>query len=416
MTGTALPCALASLLGVLGWQSAATMCALPLLALLWSAARGRRAAAAVVFCYYLAGAWVLPGSWADYVGGPGAAAAGVALWIASASLLALPWALLWPPRCTGAARIGMSLLLALLVVSVPPLGTFGWLNPLLAAASLFPGAGWSGLAATLLLMIGLAASVRWWPWQVPRRRAIAGLAALLLAVTVPAAQSTPAGSAAVTAPAGWRAVDTTLGRTPEDDAATIARQVALIDIVRQAIDATPAGDTPLSVLILPEQVAGHWTDAMQAVWQRLAAPSSASDMWPAIVFGASVDSAQAGRLRNAVLVDPLGAQVVSSSRQPVPLAMWRPWSAGGYDTSWTTTGVSLLGSERVLWSICYEDFLVWPFLLSFAVDRPTVVVSMANSGWAVGRRQQELQALHVHAWGWLFDVPVLRAVNRPAAR
>jgi hypothetical protein len=306
----------------------------------------------------------------------------------------------------------MSLLLALIAVSVPPLGIFGWLNPMLSAASLFPGAGWSGLAATLLLMLGLAASVRWWPWQPRARRAVAGAAMLLLAACLFAAPVTQ--SRASVAPAGWRALDTELGRTPEDYATTIARQVALIGIVRQAIEAS---DMPIAVLILPEQVAGRWTGAQQAVWQRLADAAAAGvPAWrPSIVFGASVPGEHAGRLRNAVLVDPADARIIASSRQPVPFSMWRPGSGRSYETDWTGTGVSGLLSQRVLWSVCYDDFLVWPFLLSFGLDRPTVVVSLANAGWAQGTRQQHLQALHVHAWGRLFDVPVLRAVNRAGA-
>ena len=41
-----------------------------------------------------------------------------------------------------------------------------------------------------------------------------------------------------------------------------------------------------------------------------------------------------------------------------------------------------------------------------------MLVSVVNAGWAGSDRQQRLQALHVQAWARLFNLPLLRAINR----
>jgi apolipoprotein N-acyltransferase len=423
----------AALLGCLGWQSEHTMAALPLLAALWSAAPTRAGAGGVVGSYYLSGSAVLPATWAAFFGEQASPLAGVALWLASAVLLALPWWACWAPHSASPARLAGGLIAALVLVSVPPLGIIGWLNPLLAASVLFPRTGWVGLGAGVVLMLALAAAARapWrWRWPAahdrvradgrPGRRACALRAgAALLCVALAATAAAARMIEPVPPPAGWLALDTALGRTPVNYAETIARQVDLIAAVRAAVEpagepagspdaAQPAPAPALRVLILPEQVAGRWSAAQQAVWSRLLAPYPAVQ----VVFGASVEGSGPGRSRNAVLVGPTAPRVLASSRQPVPFSMWRPGAAASYDAQWFARGVSALAGERVLWSICYEDYLVWPFLRSLARERPTLIVSVANGWWVRGSGQDRLQALHVQAWSRLFNLPLLRAVNR----
>ncbi len=409
---TALLAFLAAILGAFGWHSPSTMAALPLLAALWSAAPGRIAAWLVIGSYYLAGSHPLPSAWLSFFAGQASLPGALLVWLAAAALLALPWAVFWPAREVSAMRVCASLLAALMLVSVPPLGIIGWLNPLLSAGSLFSRTGWAGLLAALMSMSLLALAVRWRFARVPAGVQIGTCLpymAMIIVVALYARTTAPA-----PAPAGWIAVDTALGHTPRDYAASLARQVELIERVEQVRQQVQSvGEAPVRVLILPEQIAGPWGEAQRAVWQRLWTPAGDPASPPlTLVLGASIEGAVPGRRLNALIADPRAPRLQASSRQPVPFAMWRPWAADGYGAHWSGRGVSELAGQRVLWSICYEDYLVWPFLLSLLADRPTLIVSTANAAWSTHPGRQRLQALHVNAWGRLFNLPVLRAENR----
>jgi hypothetical protein len=60
--------------------------------------------------------------------------------------------------------------------------------------------------------------------------------------------------------------------------------------------------------------------------------------------------------------------------------------------------------------ICYEQLIPWPTLTAF-VDRPTIVIAIANQFWVVGTPIPEVQRKSVRALARLFHVPVMFASN-----
>jgi hypothetical protein len=143
-------------------------------------------------CTYYAGAsWAIIPAIRNFFGPHAGPASGVVLWLSAATLLALPWPLVWcPNRQQSFWRVPAGIILGV----VPPLGIIGWASPLLSSGVLLPGTAWLGLAVTLILPA--------WLVTYPR---VATTATVLCAVCANIAfPGTPK------PPAGWESVDTNL--------------------------------------------------------------------------------------------------------------------------------------------------------------------------------------------------------------
>ena len=95
--------------------------------------------------------------------------------------------------------------MAVLAVSVPPLGVIGWISPAHVVSSLFPGLRWLGLALGIAAL-GWAAAATWSTSSV-----LTGLILGIASVTARTVATMPA------PPAGWIAVNTRLDGSPERD-------------------------------------------------------------------------------------------------------------------------------------------------------------------------------------------------------
>jgi hypothetical protein len=70
-----------------------------------------------------------------------------------------------------------------------------------------------------------------------------------------------------------------------------------------------------------------------------------------------------------------------------------------------------VAGQRVAFLICYEQLLVLPVLIS-AVDRPTLIVGMANQYWVPETSIPAGQRASLMAWFRLFALPLLIAENK----
>jgi hypothetical protein len=99
-------------------------------------------------------------------------------------------------------------------------------------------------------------------------------------------------------------------------------------------------------------------------------------------------------------------------RVPVPVGMWRPFGAGpSVPLHVGRPGTIEVAGQRVAFLICYEQLLVLPVLLS-AVDRPTLIVGMANQYWVRETSIPAAQRASLTAWSRLFALPLLIAENK----
>ncbi|HZC23035.1 MAG TPA: hypothetical protein VE866_06830, partial [Candidatus Binatia bacterium] len=97
-------------------------------------------------------------------------------------------------------------------------------------------------------------------------------------------------------------------------------------------------------------------------------------------------------------------------RIPVPIGMWNPSKAMTARLQLNGSGVIDLHGQRAAVLICYEQLLTWPVLVSM-VQRPTVLVAVANDYWVAGTPIPAFRLAAVRAWARLFRLPYFSAVN-----
>ena len=159
-------------------------------------------------------------------------------------------------------------------------------------------------------------------------------------------------------------------------------------------------------MVLPETVAGFWSNSVADLWRAKLAATPAT----VALVGAEIVESD-GQIANAlVLVSSESARVVYRQRMPVPLTMWRPWSERSTRAYGRRNAVVSLLGHRAAVFICYEQLLVWPVLHSFALE-PDVLVGAANLWWCTGTTIPLIQRNTLAAWSRLFAVPCVSATN-----
>lgn len=276
---------------------------------------------------------------------------------------------------------------ALLIITVPPIGIIGWASPLTGAGVLFPGLGWYGI---LLVAVACVAVASQW-WNVAIAVALAALAANLSYKGPRPPRST------------WVAVNTEFGSIQASDDPTIEFSVAE-QIQRTALD------IDRRVIVFPELVVRRWGESTDLFWgptlDKLRARGNT-----VLVGARSASSVSPDEYRNTVVIRGADEPSRFEQRIPVPLAMWKPW--GGKDrvplNLFGTPTVELAG-DRAAILICYEQLLPWSYL-SALWHRPTVIVGLSNATWTKATVIPRNQSGALRAWGRLFGLPIISAIN-----
>jgi len=382
----------------------------------------REAAFKSGFGYYAAALWpMIPGLEAYWKSN---SLIPILLWIFTAFLLSLTWTAAWTSH---RVHYLWRAPLALVATVVPPLGIVGLASPLTGAGYLFPGAGWTGLAAVALLPVILLSTHA----LSPRARAVViGLAAGLCI----ASHLSYSGDAEP--PSGWIAINTHFGDVSEP-----FRDFETAQFIQQKADESSA-----HVLIFPEAVVPRWSEATEAFWhqsldhcrtrgQILAIGAGLPDkpvrkdretlnnlrMYD---FDEAIEVLKSGstgmihgheqsplpeRLDNTMLL--VGAESATfNQRVPVPVGMWRPFSKVSVPLRLNAPGVLTIDRERAAVLICYEQMLTLP-ILSSMLEHPTVIVGISNTFWVDHTTVSRFQANALRAWAKLFRLPYLLAVN-----
>jgi apolipoprotein N-acyltransferase len=99
-----------------------------------------------------------------------------------------------------------------------------------------------------------------------------------------------------------------------------------------------------------------------------------------------------------------------TQRIPVPIGMWRPFTSTGAPLSLSSPAVIRIADQTAAVLICYEQLIPWPTLTAF-LERPSIMIAIANQFWVAGSAIPEVQRNSVRAWTRLFHVPVVFASN-----
>ncbi|MFV8647142.1 nitrilase-related carbon-nitrogen hydrolase [Ralstonia pseudosolanacearum] len=357
--------------------------------LLWSLAGSRWWAGAVALAYYLAASRGLPFGVGIFFAASAPALFGWALWLAAGLVNTAPWLLLWSasPR-----RQAWTLPAALLLTALPPVGLIGWVNPLTAAGWWFPGLGFFGLAG--LVAVFVLVVLQRWP-------AVAALGGMAVVANIIALQAQPMEWAAA-----WSGHDTTFARLQ-----TAAARNFLTEGQRMAqVMMLAAQLAPGRVLVLPETVLPpvRQGDAFNA--SMLADLSAQLKAKGSVILVGAEMSIPGHPIRNVLVA--LGSNTAPLvQRVPVPIGMWRPWVADSIAADPFGKGIGSVAGRRVAYSICYEQLLTYPILVSMAYH-PDLIIGAANDWWARNTSIPAIQGQALDTWGRLFGVPVVRSANR----
>ena len=375
----------AAAIGVLAWGSPApswTQSSAILIPVIWASASNRWLAGCVVMSYTTAASRGLIIGIAQFFDTH--LAYGVALWLAAGLFTGFAGWACW--HKSAAIRVFLVPVL-LIVLGVPPIGLVGWAHPLTAAGWLFPGMGWFGLFAVIIVSMLLA-------WRSPLLNA---LVAFLPILAWSAYLSTPA-----QIPEGWQGHNTHfhfgVGSTENRDLIEeIRRHWAMQSQVAESVG---------PVHVLPETVGGKWNTQASTDWQRLLA-----DIPGHIVLMGAYEPADDGNYHNVLVeITSTGSRVVYRQRMPIPVGMWRPWSNSSAVPEWLNqSGAVAVAGQQVAVLVCYEALLIWPVLHS-VLEKPALLISIASVWWApesIHRSQHNA----MQSWARLFDISLVEAYN-----
>lgn len=360
---------------------------------IWLRQRSRGDAYICAGAYYLAALRSLPVVSRNFFGPESGLPSGICLWIAAATLLALPWLWAWSPLRGGSL---WRCPIALLATIVPPLGLIGWATPVAAAGLLFPGTDLAGFAGVLFLPSLLLNS---------GARARFGIAAIIAMLHLLMPQPQP--------PNDWEGVNTRFGSVGHGFADLVQDYR-----VAQQLQCR-AAQSKARVVVFPEAVAPSWIgDLVQSedktVLVGAIVPKSTGFDFKAVLNALQsqktwTTTGTAANYSNKLLIR--GAQTSEfDQRVPVPIGMWKPFTKSGVLLNLNGHGTTLVDGRRVAVLICYEELIAWPVLTSF-LERPSLIVAISNNVWVSNTSIPKVERTTVRAWGALFRVPALFASN-----
>jgi hypothetical protein len=370
--------------------------------------RGR--AFRVAFAYYVGATWSIVPICRNYFESEAGIPTGLLFWASASGLLALPW--FWAWHANRRASVWRTPVATLLSV-FPPLGIIGWANPVISAGILLPGAGWWGLLLTLLLP-GMLIN-----WRL--RCAVAFFIAVLLMNASYRTAPTP--------PSGWNSVNTEYGNLAGSFLAEYSVATGLCRYVNSST---------ANVLLFPEGTAPRWSEASVRFWRQcltnssvralllgaqIQTPRQSDPGFSVFELGSALDALEGNALvspskrrsgtgyRNVLVVIASHSAVVYDQHIPVPIAMWKPLGNRGVSMDWRPNTPVLIAGQRVCVLVCYEALISWP-IISTMVNRPGVMVAIANDHWSGLSTAPLAQIAFLSSWSRLFQVPFLRAANQ----
>lgn len=374
----------AASVGILGWSGfVLPMCALPLFVWSWARSPNRRAALFVSLAYYLACSRGLIVGGAAFFSAKDASPnwlAGLAVWCLPSILMACVWALCWSPR----NNVWRSLI-AIVVLAIPPIGIVGWANPIGAAGALFPGWGWIGLGLMAVTIASCASRM-----------------ALIVLPLMLCCAITANGTYVAPAEPNMLSVDTANGRG-ETAGDSYAELRSLQSTVLHSSERAPTG----AVLILPELQGGDWS--LNEMWWDSVAQVLADRKQTALI-GARKTIEGSANFVNGLFAIGTHHDAKYIQRVPVPVGMWKPWSAVSAAAPLSGSGVTTVGSLRIGVLVCYEQLLGWPVLQTL-FQRPDVLAGTSNSWWAAGTSIPAIQRQSIIVWARLFRIPAIYSEN-----
>jgi apolipoprotein N-acyltransferase len=170
--------------------------------------------------------------------------------------------------------------------------------------------------------------------------------------------------------------------------------------------------TSADVIVMPETLIGRMNPSTKKRWERFL--SRWTDKGTVFLVGAEIPTNQGMKYDNVMIAfDGDNNIKIAKQRFPVPYSMYRPFSGTGANAYLASLGdVSMLEvkSKKFGFLICYEQFLVWPFLTLLSLT-PDAIVAPANMWWSRETSLPCIQRRTLRGWAALFGVPLFISKN-----
>jgi hypothetical protein len=380
-------------IGYAGFTTAPLLAALVLaVPVLWTLAKSRRTAFAVMLAYKLAASrGLLPGA-AVFLSEDHSFWQAAVLYLLLPLGVSLPFLVFWDsePKLKAMAVVPAFLIAYLL----PPLSLIGIINPIIASGAVFRGWGFAGMITVLAVYVSCAAS----------RKAAYSILCVIAAFTVLA----PNSWYEPPTPEGIISVDTSFGRLGSGSF-SFERDYDRANMVFGDLKNRDISRPAAKIVALPETIAGRLNRAGLELWRdeiRRLLPDKT------VIFGAELPTSDGRKYDNAVLMVREGEIVCTRQKIPVPYSMYKgPFAKTGANLHlWDSGILPLPESKKAAAIVCYEAFLTWPFVASM-IHKPDVVVCVANLWWCRDTSLPATQKTIVSLWSLLFGVPAVFAWN-----
>lgn len=373
------------------------LAATAMIPVLWHFAPSRYAAAALAIAYYLAAARGVPQGAATFFGDGNTHSLllGITLWLASSAVLALPWGALWQKRTTTFNQ-ALRLFTIYTLITIPPIGLFGWASPLLAAGILFPNFSWLGLAA-----MTAAPAVFHTICSSKRKVVSATLPCVFVIYIALRAYIIPID---IQTPDGFTALNTHHAKSASGSARFTDSFIRTTDIINRVIS------QKTSYILLPETLAGAWTKASRQLW--LPIGEYMAKQGQTLIVGAEIyDKKQ--KYDNCMIFLGKDHTPIYRQRVPVPISMWRPFGGKGTaNAHWLDSGLVTLADGRTASClICYEQYITWPMLLSMLHGKADILICTSNQWWSRDTSIPNIREQSAKSWSALFGVDYISATN-----
>ena len=386
------------------------------------------------FVWFLAGSISIVPSAVGFFG-PSYLMFGIAAWLASSALLALPWIIADTP---------IKAVIAVILDAVPPIGLIGWLSPLTAAGWLFPGQGLAGVAGCLLVILcstsmvsrnschgckvsiqtGVMGDTYWlrtsgmddmywlrtgvmgdmyWLRTGVMGDTCSGILKLMTGILVVWVILANLLYTPVPVPKDWIGIQTSIPPSNGNVLQAIANNRALIA-------AAQTQGAKARYLLFPEAVLDDWYPGTRA---QIAAAIPPGQTWilgaETLAPGARYDALVIAQ-RHHALQEP-----VFRAALPMPVSMWRPGFAGSFQATWHEP-VQNINGHRVWASICFDQVLPWVWIDGM-MQHPNLILLPSNDWWAQKwNPAPEIQKEQADAWNRLMGTATVGANNKFAIR
>jgi hypothetical protein len=372
-------------IGAIAWSSIAPLIPLAaMLPMLWSCTTTRKQAFLLALGYHGGANWGLVLGIIRVL--ETGALPAICLWLVGSMLPAIVYAAL---RARSDRMLPVKFIAALLITAVPPVIT-GWANPMTMAGLILPGTAWAGLLATIVMLAWFARRGHI-VWQ--------GIALMLLCAVAyghnglrPSHEGkSHEGKVIAAYKSGF---DYETGSMSGHEYERLQAAAAFVR------------SHPAQIYVFAEGYAGSWGDGPLAFWRNelgTLAPNAT------FVTGAHIDNSGGGYVNAAILFDRHHEARIAQ-RMPVPVSMWKPWSALSVPA--TFIGGSAVDTQqgRIAVANCYEIFMIWTMIDTMA-ERPQYLLGIGNAWWAKDTPIPALQEVILLAWGRLFGVESALAIN-----